>query len=94
MPTSSNSSPTQFVYGEKVVTSFGSGVAERAAGWKGELFFVTLKVEDGPTITRSYQVVDGGHQLIVETTAGGERGPERKFRSVYEREVRAAPAAN
>jgi hypothetical protein len=77
--------PTDFVYGEKVVTSFGNGVAERISGWKGDLFVVTLKVKDGPSITRSYEVVDSGHQLIVESSISGGRGPQRKLRSVYER---------
>lgn len=85
-------SPTDFVYGEKVATSFGKGVAERTSGWKGELFVVTLKVKDGPTVTRNYEVVDSGHQLIVETSTSGGRGPERNFRSVYERADSAASA--
>lgn len=76
-------SSTDFVYGEKVVTSFGRTAAEGTSGWKDDRFVVTQKVADGATITRSYEVVDSGHQLIVETTVSG-RGPERKFRSVYE----------
>ena len=74
---------TDFVYGEKVITSFGRTAAEGTSGWKDDRFVVTLKVTDGPTITRNYEVVDSGHQLIVETTVSG-RGPGRKFRSVYE----------
>ncbi|HEY4367948.1 MAG TPA: hypothetical protein VGN07_12005 [Steroidobacteraceae bacterium] len=76
-------SSTDFVYGEKVVTSFGGTVADGTSGWKDDRFVVTLKVENGPTITRNYEAVDNGHQLIVETIMSG-RGPKRTFRSVYE----------
>jgi hypothetical protein len=77
---------TTFVYGEKVVASVQGGAAERVSGWKGNDFVVSYQVTaSGPAATRSYEVGDGGRQLIVTTEVTGGRMPEFKLRTVYER---------
>jgi len=76
---------TTFVYGEKVVASVKGGTAERVSGWKGSDFIVKYNVTDGPVATRSYEVGDGGRQLIVTTDVEGGRVPKFEFRTVYER---------
>jgi hypothetical protein len=76
---------TTFVYGEKVVASVKGGTAERVSGWKGSDFIVKYNVTDGPVATRSYEVGDGGRQLIVTTDVEGGRAPKFEFRTVYER---------
>jgi hypothetical protein len=76
---------TTFVYGEKVVASVKGGTAERVSGWKGSDFIVKYNVTDGPVATRSYEVGDGGRQLIVTTDVEGGRVPKLEFRTVYER---------
>jgi hypothetical protein len=81
--------PTTFIYGEKVVASVKGGTAERVAGWKGSDFIVRYKVTEGPVATRSYEVGDGGRQLIVTTDVEGGQMPKFEFRTVYER----APAS-
>jgi hypothetical protein len=79
--------PTDFEYGEKVMASVQGGAAERVSGWKGQDFVVKYKVtEGGPTATRSYELGEGGRELIVHTEVSGERGGTRKLRTVYERE--------
>ncbi|MEO8016413.1 MAG: hypothetical protein ABI769_01255 [Pseudomonadota bacterium] len=76
---------TEFVYGEKVVASVQGGTAERIAGWKDGAFVVKYKVTDGPVATRSYEIGDGGKQLIVTTHVEGERARKLEYRTVYER---------
>jgi len=76
---------TTFVYGEKVVASVKGGTAERVSGWKGSDFIVKYNVTDGAVATRSYEVGDGGRQLIVTTDIEGGRIPKFEFRTVYER---------
>jgi len=78
--------PTDFEYGEKVIASVQGGAAERSSGWQGQDFVVKFKVNEGPTATRSYELGDGGKQLIVHTEVSGGRGGTHKLRSVYERE--------
>jgi hypothetical protein len=78
-------SPTLYAYGEKVVASVQGGVAERNSGWKGDDFVVKYKVQDGPAATRSYEVADGGKQLLVTTQVEGDRMPKLEYRTVYER---------
>jgi hypothetical protein len=81
-----DSVPTDFEYGEKVVASVQGGAAERTSGWQGQDFVVKYKVHDGPSASRSYELGDGGRQLIVHTEVTGGRGGTRKLRAVYERE--------
>jgi hypothetical protein len=76
---------TDFAYGEKVMASVQGGAAERSSGWKGQDFVVKYDVTDGPKATRSYELNDGGKQLVVTTQVAGGRGPDVKFRTVYER---------
>lgn len=79
--------PTDFEYGEKVMASVQGGAAERTSGWKGQDFVVKYKVTDGgPTATRSYELNDGGSQLLVTTEVSGGRGGTRKLHTVYQRE--------
>ena len=78
--------PTDFEYGEKVVASVQSGAADRSSGWKGDAFVVKYDVKDGPRATRSYELNDGGKQLIVTTEVSGGRGGSMKLRTVYERD--------
>jgi hypothetical protein len=77
--------PTEFVYGEKVTASVQGGTAERKSGWKGQDFIVKYDVADGPKATRSYELNDGGKQLVVITEVDGGRVPEMKFHTVYDR---------
>ena len=76
---------TEYVYGEKVMASVQGGAAERNSGWKGQDFVVKYDVTDGPKATRSYELNDGGKQLVVTTDVAGGHGPDVKFRTVYER---------
>lgn len=76
---------TDFVYGEKVMASVQGGAAERSSGWKGLDFVVRYDVTGGPKAARSYELNDGGKQLVVATQLQGGRGPDVKFRTVYER---------
>jgi hypothetical protein len=78
-------SPTLYEYGEKVVASVQGGVAERNSGWKGDDFVVKYKVQDGPQATRSYELADGGKQLLVTTQVEGDHMPKLEYRTVYER---------
>jgi len=80
---------TDFVYGEKVMASVKGGAAERSSGWKGQAFVVKYDVSEGPKAARSYELNDGGKQLVVTTQVQGEGSPSMKFRTVYER----APAS-
>ena len=77
---------TDFEYGEKVVASVQGGAADRSSGWKGKAFVVKFDVKDGPKATRSYELNDGGAQLIVTTEVSGGRGGSMKFRAVYQRD--------
>jgi hypothetical protein len=75
-----------FTYGATSVSSSPGGETKTRSGWRADVFVVTLEVEKGPKITRTYEAVDEGSRLIVETVANGGRGrPERKTVSVYER---------
>lgn len=77
--------PTEFEYGEKVTTSVQGGTAERVSGWKGQDFVVKYDVADGgPKATRSYELNDGGKQLVVITQVEGGRSPAMKFHTVYD----------
>jgi len=78
--------PTDFEYGEKVVASVQGGAADRSSGWKGQAFVVKYDVKDGPRATRSYELNDGGTQLVVTTEVSGGRGGTMKLRAVYLRE--------
>jgi hypothetical protein len=78
-------SPTLYEYGEKVVASVQGGVAERNSGWKGDDFVVKYKVQEGPVATRSYEVADGGKQLLVTTHIEGDHMPKLEYRTVYDR---------
>ena len=76
---------TDFVYGEKVMASVKGGAAERSSGWKGQAFVVKYDVSEGPKAARSYELNDGGKQLVVTTQVQGEGSPSMKFRTVYAR---------
>jgi len=78
--------PTDFVYGEKVAVSVQGGSAERISGWKGQDFVVKFDVSEGPKATRSYELNDGGKQLVVTTQLEGGHGADIKFRTVYARQ--------
>ncbi len=78
--------PTDYEYGEKVVASVPGGAADRTNGWKGNAFEVKYDVKDGPKAARSYELNDGGQQLVVTTEVTGGRGGTMKLRAVYQRE--------
>jgi hypothetical protein len=78
--------PTDYEYGEKVVASVQGGAADRTNGWKGKTFVVKYDVKDGPKAARSYELNDGGRQLVVTTEVTGGRGGTMKLRAVYQRE--------
>ena len=78
--------PTDYEYGEKVVASVQSGTADRSSGWKGQAFVVKYDVKDGPKATRSYELNDGGKQLVVTTEVSGGRGGSMKLHTVYQRD--------
>jgi hypothetical protein len=86
---------TEFVYGAKDATSFGNDKAERTAGWKGDDFVVKLQVEGGPKITWTYEAVDDGSRLIVETVTSRGRGRlEQKAYAMYEQQENSIPVRN
>lgn len=78
--------PTDFEYGEKVVASVQGGAADRSSGWDGQSFVVKYDVKDGPKATRSYELNDGGKQLLVTTEVSGGPGGTMKLHTVYERD--------
>jgi len=67
------------------MASVKGGAAERSSGWKGQAFVVKYDVSEGPKAARSYELNDGGKQLVVTTQVQGEGSPSMKFRTVYER---------
>jgi len=81
-------SKTEFVYGEKVMASVQGGSAERVSGWKGDEFVVKYAVIDGPKASRSYELADGGKQLVVTTQVEGGRARKLEYRTVYERKAK------
>lgn len=71
--------------GDQTVVSFGKGgVADRRAGWKGRIFFVTTQSVDGPRKEDRYSLEpDGTLKLFTELT--GDRDPKIEITRIYQR---------
>ena len=80
----SGDSTTRYVYGDKVIVSVPDGVADRIAGWDGSRFVVRTSAPDGVRTARSFELANGGRQLIVITEISGD-GPGATVRLVYDR---------
>jgi hypothetical protein len=82
---SADGADTLFVYGEKVTSSFGRGVADRTSGWKDSAFVVEYDSKQGQKVTRRYEILDDPDQLVVTTKISGRRDLE--FQTVYDRKT-------
>jgi hypothetical protein len=80
----SGDSSIRYVYGDKVIVSVPDGVADRIAGWEGRRFIVRTSAPDGVRTLRSFELANGGNQLIVITEVNGE-GPRSMVRLVYDK---------
>lgn len=80
----SGESAVRYVYGDKVIISVPNGVADRLAGWDGRRFIVRTQAPDGVRSARSYELANGGRQLIVTTEVAGD-GPTSTARLVFDR---------
>jgi len=69
--------------GESSVVSFGPGVADRRAGWKGRSFVVETRAVSGARRQETY-LVDSANHLIVLTVISG-RDPKLEIKQVYDR---------
>lgn len=66
------------------VVSFGRGVAERKAGWRGSSFVVQLRAVDGPRIDDRLSLDEAG-RLVWTTEARGAGYPRIEVERVYDR---------
>ena len=73
--------------GESSVVSFGAGVADRRAGWKGKSFVIETRAVSGVRRQETYQL-DAMAHLVVQTVITG-RGPKLEVKQVYDRAERA-----
>lgn len=80
----SGDSSVRYVYGDKVIVSVPDGVADRIAGWDGRRFVVRTSAPDGVRSARTFELANGGRQLIVITEISGD-GPGTMVRLVYDR---------
>jgi len=69
--------------GESSVVSFGPGVADRRAGWKGRSFVVETRALNGARRQEIY-VLDAANHLVVLTVISG-RVPKLEVKQVYDR---------
>jgi hypothetical protein len=71
--------------GVKSVVSFGRGVADRNAGWRGNAFIVSTKGVEGGSKEERYSLDPQGRLSLV-TIISGDRMPNLEIKRVYERE--------
>lgn len=74
----------EFRQGVASVVSFGRGVAERNAGWKGAAFVVELRAVDGPRVDERFSL-DESQRLVWTTEARGSGYPRISVKRVYDR---------
>lgn len=79
-----NDTDVQYRAGVKSVVSYGRGVADRSAGWKGRTFIVVTKAVDGARQEKRFELDDSG-RLIISTELSGWGGGKIKMRQVYDR---------
>ena len=78
--------------GAQSVVSFGPGVADRRAGWKGRSFVIETRALNGARRQEIY-MLDGANHLIVRTVISG-RGPKLEVKQVYDRASRPPEDSN
>lgn len=70
--------------GEKSVVSFGAGVADRRAGWKGKTFVIDTRAPSSGARREESYALDAMDHLVVQTIISG-RGPKLEIKQVYDR---------
>jgi len=78
--------------GERSVVSFGPGVADRRAGWKGRSFVVETRALNGARRQETY-MLDAANHLVVLTVISG-RGPKLEVKQIYDRVSRPPGGSN
>ena len=70
--------------GERSVVSFGRGVADRTAGWRGSVFIVSTRGVEGGSKEERYSLDPQGRLLLV-TKLSGDRMPAVEIKRLYDR---------
>jgi len=70
--------------GERSVVSFGRGVADRTAGWRGSVFIVATRGVEGGSKEERYSLDPQGRLLLV-TKLSGDRMPAVEIKRLYDR---------
>lgn len=79
-----NETRDEYRAGEKSVVSFGRGVADRTAGWRGKEFIVATRGLDGGSKEERYSLDPEGRLLVVMKLSD-DRLPTLEIKRVYER---------
>jgi hypothetical protein len=78
------SSTRRLTPGLKSVVSDVRGVADQSTGWSGKEYVIDKRSQDGPNVSEHYSLTDGGKQLVVKMTMGGNGFPAVKLTRVYD----------
>jgi len=77
--------------GEHSVVSAEGGVGDQIAGWKGREFVITIKGQNGVTVTESYGLSADGKQLLMTLHLAPAELASVTLRRVYNPTTEAAP---
>jgi hypothetical protein len=78
------SSSRRLTPGSKSVVSDVRGVADQSTGWSGKDYVIDKRSQGGPNVNEHYSLADGGKQLVVKMTMGGNGFPAVKLTRVYD----------
>jgi hypothetical protein len=78
------SSTRRLTPGSKSVVSDVRGVADQSTGWSGKEYVIDKRSQDGPNVSEHYSLANGGKQLVVKMTMGGNGFPAVKLTRVYD----------
>jgi hypothetical protein len=78
------SSTRRLTPGSRSVVSDVRGVADQSTGWHGKDYVIDKRSQDGPNVNERYSLAEGGKQLVVKMTMGGNGFPAVKLTRVYD----------
>jgi len=78
------SSTRRLTPGSRSVVSDVRGVADQSTGWSGKEYVIAKRSQGGPNVSEHYSLADGGKQLVLKMTMGGNGFPNVKLTRVYD----------
>jgi hypothetical protein len=80
-----------FTPGGHSVVSAEGGVGDQNSGWHGKAYVITIKAQNGPTLTDTYSLSADAKQLLETLAIASSELPAVKINRVYDRTTETAP---